>query len=160
MPVMLADHSPLCHIHNRSSLWRFQEAFPISVLTLAMTDGRDFKILLWSRHTFILMLLSSTKSNTGFRFSSGAEDLFAPAGYPGEKPVPVAKYSSCKWSSTGWSDGSGETLNKLCGEARLSSGFTRGGNWDPRLVDEYEALFKQNASALASFRGPHLTRMN
>jgi hypothetical protein len=78
------------------------------------------------------MGLSSTKSNTGFRFVAllahvaSAEDSFAPEGFPRGNPVPIGKYSPRKCSSTGLNDESGETLNKFWGEARSVSEVPRG----------------------------------
>lgn len=78
------------------------------------------------------MWLSSTKSNTGFRsvvllaHVASAEDSFAPEGFPGGNPALIGKYSPRKCSSTGWNDESGETLNKLWGEAGPVSGVPRG----------------------------------
>ncbi len=78
------------------------------------------------------MWLSSTKSNTGFRFAvvvarvAGAKDSFAPEDLPGENPALIGKYSPRKCGSSGWNDDSGETLNNFWGEARPAFGVPRG----------------------------------
>jgi hypothetical protein len=80
------------------------------------------------------MWLSSTKSNTGFRFAvvlahvASAKDSFAPEDFPGRNPALIGKYSPRNCSSSGWNDESGETLNKLWGEARPATGVPRGDN--------------------------------
>lgn len=112
------------------------------------------------------MWLSSTKSNTGFRFvallahSASAKDSFGPEVFSKGNPVLIGKYSLRKCNSTGWNDEPGEILNKLWGEARPISGVPRGGSSSPRFIGECEAPLKQNAKALASLRGPHLFRID
>jgi hypothetical protein len=112
------------------------------------------------------MWLSSTKSNIGFRFVAllafvaSAEDSFAPEGFPGGNSAPIGKYSPRECSSTGWNNEPGETLNKLCGEARPASGAPRGDDGGPRFMGGCEAVLKQNAKALASLWGPHLSRVD
>jgi hypothetical protein len=99
-------------------------------LVLILTIGlREIFKSPFSRLTFRLISLSSTKSNTGFLFVAllaFAEDSFALERFPGEKPGLIGKFSTRECISTGWNNEPGEALYRLCGEATPAVEAPRG----------------------------------